>query len=140
MCIAERSSVCLPRASKKTADGSAALLAPTPELPPEPLTVPFAALGGLAQQRYETVRSYMLLPSHERPQTSVARFLLTRVERFGMLGLLDRDPAGHAWGVTAAEPYHVEVVPVGTADAHVRAARLHEVLGEPDRLAPRRPP
>src|SRR5262245_104222 len=76
---------------KKTADGSAAPLVTASEYSSPPTAVPFLALGGLAQQRYETVRSYMLLPNGDRPQTSVARFLLARVERFGILGLLDRD-------------------------------------------------
>jgi hypothetical protein len=58
----------------------------------------------------------------------VARFLLARVERFGMLGLLDRDPDGKAWGIAMADRFQVEVVPIGTADARVRVARLYEVL------------
>jgi hypothetical protein len=72
----------------------------------------------------------MLLPSRDRSRTSVARFLLARVERFGMLGLLDHDPEGKAWGIAMAGRFHVEVVPVGTADARVRVARLYEVLAD----------
>src|SRR5919109_2025138 len=84
----------------------------------------FLALGGRAQQRYEALRGFMLLPRGQRPRSSSARFDLDRFARFGLVGLLECDPVGHAWWSRPSEGFQVVVTPVGTADAHDRRARL----------------
>lgn len=86
------------------------------------------ALGGRAQQRYEAVRAYMLLPKDRRSRASAARFEFSRFERFGLLGLLERDPVGEAWRVDRVGTFHVEMIPVGTADAADRRTRLYQFL------------
>lgn len=86
------------------------------------------ALGGRAQQRYEALRAYMLVPRDRRPRASAVRFELSRFERFGLLGLLERDPVGEAWRADRVGTFHVEMIPVGTADAADRRTRLYQFL------------
>jgi hypothetical protein len=86
------------------------------------------ALGGRAQKRYESLRAYMLVPKQQRCRTSAARFDLSRFERFGLLGLLERDPIGEAWRSDRVGSFHVEVIAVGSADAAARRARLYQFL------------
>ena len=50
---------------------------------------PFWAMGSRAQERYEALRAFMLVPRERRPRASAARFDLSRFERFGLLGLLN---------------------------------------------------
>lgn len=88
----------------------------------------FLAIGGSAQARYEALRAYMLVPPSGRCRTTPLRFMLCRFERFGLLGLLDDDPLGAAWGTSRVEDFEVELIPVGTADASERAARLYAYL------------
>lgn len=85
-------------------------------------------MGGRAQERYEALRAFMLVPRERRPRASAARFDLSRFERFGLLGLLERDPVGEAWRAGRVGPFHVEMIPVGTADAADRRARLYQFL------------
>ena len=59
---------------------------------------------------------------------SPARFDIGRVERFGLFGLLERDPVGEAWHTSRIEDFQIEVIPVGTADATARTARLYAFL------------
>ena len=82
------------------------------------------ALGGRAQLRYEALRAYMLVPRERRARASAARFELSRFERFGLLGLLERDPVGEAWRADRVGTFHVEMIPVGTADTADRRTRL----------------
>jgi hypothetical protein len=89
---------------------------------------PFVAIGGRAQQRYEALRAYMLLPRDRRSRASAARFELSRFERFGLLGLLERDPVGEAWRADRVGTFHVEMIPVGTADTADRRTRLYQFL------------
>lgn len=88
----------------------------------------FLAMGGRAQERYEALRAFMLVPRERRPRASAARFDLSRFERFGLLGLLERDPVGEAWRAGRVGLFHVEMIPVGTADAADRRARLYSLL------------
>ena len=85
-------------------------------------------MGGRAQQRYEVLRAYMLVPRDRRRRASAARFELSRFERFGLLGLLQRDPVGEAWRTDRVGTFHVEMIPVGTADAADRRTRLYQFL------------
>jgi len=89
---------------------------------------PFVALGGRAQQRYEVLRAYMLLPREGRPRASAARFELSRFVRFGLLGLLERDPVGEAWRADRVGTFHVEMIPVGTADTADRWTHLYQFV------------
>jgi hypothetical protein len=84
---------------------------------------PFPAAGGKAQQRYERVRSYVLAEPALRPAVSPVHFDLRRLERCGLLGLVDTPP----WrrGVGGLE---VQIVPLLAADAEDRWARLCELL------------
>jgi hypothetical protein len=81
-------------------------------------------MGGTAQQRYERLRSYVLLDPARRPRVSPERFDLERFRRFGLLGLVDGQPARQI-----DERFEVQVVPLGTDDAADRWARLCELLG-----------
>ena len=49
-----------------------------------------------------------MLPRFERPRTSPARFDTGRVERFGLLGLLERDPVGQEWAATMVDGFQVQ--------------------------------
>ena len=49
--------------------------------------------------------AYALLPHGEQRRTTPARFAVGRLARFGLLGLLDHDPAGGAWGCRTVEPF-----------------------------------
>src|SRR5919109_2450199 len=110
---------------KKTADvGAAERPCEAASAEERPHSDSFLALGGRAQQSYEALRSFMLLPNGQRPRSSSARFDLDRFARFGLLGLLECDPVGHAWWSRPSEGFQVGVTPVGTADAHERRARL----------------
>lgn len=90
----------------------------------------FMTLGGRAQKRYEGLRAFMLLPRQQRCRTSAARFDLSRVERFGLLGLLERDPMGEAWRSDRVGSFHVEVIAVGSVDAAARQTRLYQFLSQ----------
>ena len=58
-----------------------------------------------------------------------AWFSLQRFQRFGLLGLLDRDPVGNAWGTRTLEPFQVELIPVGTGDSQgARCAPLYPAV------------
>ncbi len=70
----------------------------------------------------------MLVPKDRRPRTSPARFDLSRFERFGLLGLLERDPVGEAWRSDRVGAFDVEVIPIGTTDAAGRRARFYQFL------------
>jgi hypothetical protein len=91
-------------------------------------TPSFLALDGLVQRRYEGLRAYALLGRGEQRRTMPAWFSLQRFERFGLLGLLDRDPVGNAWGTRTLERFQVELIPVGTRDSQGRSARLYALL------------
>lgn len=108
----------------------------------------FLAQGGRAQLRYETLREYMLRPAPQRPRASPARFDLDRYERFGLLGLLERDPVGGGWFSSDTAAFDIEVITVGAADGDERRARLVAFLaqlittpqgGEDDSGCPLRP-
>lgn len=88
----------------------------------------FLLWDGLVQHRYEASRAYMLLPYERRQRTAPARFYLARLTRYGLLGLLDRDPLGRAWGWNIFETRQVELVPIGAADTTERMTRLYAVL------------
>ena len=88
-------------------------------------SIPFAAAGGAAQQRYERVRVYALTPANERPRVSPAQFDLRRFQRLGLLGLVDRPPLRWRSG---ADDFEVHVIPIGAEDAVGRLARLDELL------------
>lgn len=90
----------------------------------------FLAQGGRAQVRYETLREYMLRPLSQRPRSSPARFDLNRYERFGLLGLLERDPVGEDWFSSDMGAFEVEVIPVATADGDERRTRLVAFLAQ----------
>ena len=110
---------------KKTAEDTRGELAgPAGSRTEEGSPFPFVALGGRAQQRYEALRAYMLVPREGRSRASAARFELSRFERFGLLGLLERDPVGEAWRADRVGTFHVEMIPVGTADTADRRTRL----------------
>ena len=81
-------------------------------------------MGGTAQQRYERLRSYVLLDPARRPRVSPERFDLQRFRRFGLLGLVDGQPTRQA-----DDRFEVQIVPLGTDDAADRWARLCELLG-----------
>ena len=87
----------------------------------------FLKWDGRAQGRYEALRAHVLREEASRRVTP-AQLSLGRVARFGVLGLLDHDPLGTAWGVFAIEQFQVELIPVGTADTSERVARLCAVL------------
>ena len=70
----------------------------------------------------------MVVPLAERCRMSPVRFWLGRFDRFGLLGLLDRDPLGQSWGCCTLDSFEVELIPVGTADATERMSRLSAVL------------
>jgi len=110
---------------KKTAETTAARAADGVE---SWSTGDFRLWGGEPQQRYEGLRAYMLLPSDQRPRTTSARFDIGRVERFGLLGLLERDPVGDAWIGGSVGDFQVQLIPVGTANAQDRWGRLFAVL------------
>lgn len=82
------------------------------------------------------MRDFSLQPKERRPRTSAARFDLSRFERFGLLGLLERDPVGAAWRSDQVGSFHVEVIPVGTTDAVERRDRLchflHQLASGPE--------
>ena len=86
---------------------------------------PFDRAGGSAQQRYERVRAYALIPTQDRPRVSPAQFDLRRFQRFGLLGLVDGQPLRRRW---EAADFEVHVIPVGAEDAAERRARLYELL------------
>ena len=72
---------------KKTADETAARV----EDKRERVAAPFLSIGGMAQGRYERLRTYMLTEPAARPRVSPAQFDLRRFERFGVLGLVEHD-------------------------------------------------
>lgn len=88
----------------------------------------FLAWDGYVQQRYEALRDYMLFPGPRQRRSTSARFCLARFIRYGLLGLLDRDPLGRAWGSRSVDAFQVEMVPVGVADTEERMARLSAIL------------
>lgn len=90
----------------------------------------FRVAGGEPQTRYEALRAYMLLPSVQRPRTTPVRFDIGRVDRFGLLGLLECDPVGTEWVGGRVGGFQVQLIPVGTATAHDRWARLLTVLSD----------
>jgi hypothetical protein len=85
---------------------------------------PSQSAGGSAQQRYERVRAYALTPANDRPRVSPAQFDLRRLQRFGLLGLVD----GIVWRPGHGD-FEVQLVPLGADDAEERLARLCELLG-----------
>ena len=90
--------------------------------------VGFLAWDGPVQQRYEALRAYMLLSRDQQRRATPARFCLGRFTRYGLLGLLDRDPLGKAWGWYTIEARQVELIPVGAVDTSERMTRLYAVL------------
>ena len=90
--------------------------------------VRFLAWDGLAQPRYESLRTFMLLPRDQQQRVTPGRFCLARFNRYGFLGLLDRDPLGRAWGWSNVEAHQVELISIGTANATERMTRLYAVL------------
>ena len=72
----------------------------------------------------------MLLPVHQRPRTSSARFDLDRYQRCGVLGLLDRDPVGKGWFWSVSGALEVEVIAVGSGDGGERRVRLLGFLAQ----------
>jgi hypothetical protein len=83
----------------------------------------FEAVACAARDRYEGLRSYVLLGPAERPRTSPAQFDLRRFHRFGLLGLAD--------GVVlhgAAMDFEIQIIGIGAEDASDRLARLREML------------
>jgi len=76
-----------------------------------------------ARDRYERLRSYVLLGPAQRPRTSPAQFDLRRFNRFGLLGLAD--------GVvlrSATTDLEIQFIEIGAEDAAERLARLCELL------------
>jgi hypothetical protein len=78
----------------------------------------------------------MLLPSLQRPRTTPVRFDIGRVERFGLLGLLERDPVGAEWAGGIVGDFQVQLIPVGTALVHDRWACLLTVLSDLIAMSP----
>ena len=70
----------------------------------------------------------MLCPGIRQGRSTSARFCLARFIRYGLLGLLGRDPLGKAWGSRSVDAFQVEMVPVGVADTEERMARLSAIL------------
>ena len=91
-------------------------------------TAGFLMWDGPVQESYEALRAYMLLPRGQQPQVAPARFYLARFTRYGLLGLLDRDPLGRAWGQYTVETRQVELVPINAVDTTERMARLYAAL------------
>jgi len=95
----------------------------------EPLNViRFPVWDVLVQQRYENLRTFMLRHRDQQPRVTPRHFCLARFNRYGFLGLLDRDPLGSAWGWSIVEAYQVELISIGAADATERMIRLYPVL------------
>jgi hypothetical protein len=85
---------------------------------------PFLAIGGMAQARYERLRTYMLTEPAARARVSPAQFDLRRFERFGVLGLVEHDVRHPQWG-----DVEIEIVALGTDDSEDRLMRLCALLG-----------
>jgi hypothetical protein len=115
--IVGRSSGCWAAAEKKTTDAESIPISKIPD---------FASAGGRAQARYERVRAYALTDPADRPRVSPAQFDLHRLQRLGLLGLLDR-PVHHAR--TAATDFELQLIPLVADDFEDRVARLCELLG-----------
>jgi hypothetical protein len=105
---------------KKTADETAARV----EDERVRIAAPFLSIGGMAQDRYERLRTYMLTEPAARPRVSPAQFDLRRFQRFGVLGLVEHDvlrpQGGH---------FVIELVALGTDDSEDRLTRLCALLG-----------
>ena len=101
------------RPEKKTAESEAASSSGTT----------FESLDCTARDRYERLRSYILLDPSERPRTSPAQFDLRRFNRFGLLGLAD-DVALRS----ATTDLEIQLIGIGAEDAADRMARLCELL------------
>jgi hypothetical protein len=91
-------------------------------------SISFLAWDEEVQQRYETLRAYMLLPYDQQQGATPVRFCLARFTRYGFLGLLDQDPLGRAWGWSMVKTHQVELVSIDEADTSERMNRLFAVL------------
>lgn len=94
--------------------------------------------GGTPQKRYELLRSQV--ESHESGERLVAeapdeelKCFAQRFIRYGLLGLLDADPAGSRWRTLLFEGrsrhlWTVEVVAVDRRDAAARWSAAYSIL------------
>jgi len=98
----------------------------------------FLSAGGEPQRRYERLRKAVeSYPSEEWPVAErweeEQNCLAQRFERYGLLGLLDADPAGSRWRTLFLEGssrglWNVEVVAVGRRDTEERWFAAYSIL------------
>jgi hypothetical protein len=98
----------------------------------------FLSTGGEPQRRYERLRETVdQYPSEEWPVAErweeQQKCLAQRVERYGLLGLLDADPAGSRWRTLFLEGssgglWNVEVVARDRRDAGERWFAAYTIL------------
>lgn len=98
----------------------------------------FLSAGGEPQKRYEQLREAVeQYPSQEWPVAErweeQQRCFAQRLERYGLLGLLDADPAGSRWRMLFLERsthgfWNVEVVPVDRRDTDKRWFAAYSIL------------
>jgi hypothetical protein len=98
----------------------------------------FLSAGGEPQKRYERLRETVeQYPSKECPVAErweeEKKCLAQRFERYGLLGLLDADPAGSRWRTLFLEGstrglWNVEVVAVDQRDTEERWFAAYSIL------------
>lgn len=98
----------------------------------------FLSTGGEPQRHYERLREAVeQYPSEDWPVAErweeEQKCLAQRLERYGLLGLLDADPAGSRWRTLFLEGssrglWNVEVVPSDRRDAGERWFAAYSIL------------
>lgn len=98
----------------------------------------FLSAGGEPQKRYELLREVVKqYPSEEWPVVETweeeQKCFAQRFERYGLLGLLDADPAGSRWrtlflGGSARGLWNVEVVAVDRRNTEERWFSAYSIL------------
>lgn len=98
----------------------------------------FLSAGGEPQRRYERLREAVAsYPSEEWPVAETweeeQKCFAQRFERYGLLGLLDADPAGSRWRTLFLERstrglWNVEVVAVDRRDTEERWFAAYSIL------------
>ena len=96
------------------------------------------SVGGAPQKRYELLRSHVQSNHTEEKliaatQDEELKCFSQRFKRYGLLGLLDADPAGSRWRTLLFEGrtrslWNVEVVAVDRRDTAARWSAAYSVL------------